>query len=341
MAIRTSWNNAASGQPDYDAQDLRGLINPFLSSGLYNSANKVRGGVLLTDGEDLRVVAPGNYTYQVKVGRAVIPATTAGEGSFTFYNDATFNGTLVTADTLPRLDAIYIRALSAEFGDTITGGVTGMIGVVKGTPASSPTTPGIPANSLLVGVIRVPTAGNPTTLERDAREWLTAPGGVVNTTEALLAGLLQRVPVGQLALCADTNRLYTRGPSAWVMLADPSSGNWTNLTLNPNYGTQDMTPQVKRVGDWVSCRGSFKRTAGGAISINGTPDPALVNIPVGFRPSGGNRIFTCAAVNSGGSREHQSVRAILGTNGNIIFDGWSGDANWPTWIDLSNISYYV
>src|SRR5690606_11969406 len=161
MAVRTTWNNAVEGQPDYDEQDLRNLLNAFLSTGDATSSNKVVGGILRTgQGEDLRVSTNGTYNFTVKPGRAAVPATARGQGAFTVYNDTetSFPIEEVADATYSRLDSVYIRAFSPALGDAETGGE---IGIVYGNFASVPTAPAIPDNSIRLAVIEVPPAGNP------------------------------------------------------------------------------------------------------------------------------------------------------------------------------------
>lgn len=341
MAIRTTWNNATGdpGEPTYDEQDLRTLINAIMSSGDARSATKVRGGVLFTDGADLQVVAPGDYTFTVRAGRAVIPAESGGEGSFTAYVDASETHDIEQAahSTYSRFDSVYIRAKSEALGDDENGGE---IGIVYGTPQATPTAPSIPQNSLLLAVLRVPPAGGVISVDRDARKRLTAPGGVmVVGSESDLSNSLQEASLGTIAATMSPLRLYIRNESSWVQLVDPNSSAWQNVNIAANYTVQTEVPQIKRVGEIVYMRGNFRRTSGN-IALNG--GNALITIQSGleaYRP-GNRRMFVCAAAGANSSNAaYGRVMAVVNTNGGITFQGINTGTDWASWVDLSAISY--
>src|SRR5690606_34122859 len=333
MAVRTTWNNAVEGQPDYDEQDLRNLLNAFLSTGDATSSNKVVGGILRTgQGEDLRVSTNGTYNFTVKPGRAVVPATAGGEGAFTVYNDTetSFPIEEVADATYSRLDSVYIRAFSPALGDAETGGE---IGIVYGNFASVPTAPAIPDNSIRLAVIEVPPAGNPVSVQTDTRRWLAAPGGaLVASSSSELENYRQGAIVGQLAVLTNPYSLYVRDTTAWRLLVTSASSTWQNLQLNPNYTNQAEYPQVKKVGDYVQWRGNFKRKS----DYIGLPNETtmLVRIPSSlpdYMPTG-RRIFLLPCDGPG-----RQVRAIVNTDGTVSFD--AGDNSGVSWIDLSPIGY--
>src|SRR5690606_37629287 len=332
--VRTTWNNAVEGHPDYDEQDLRNLLNAFLSTGDATSSNKVAAGILRTGlWEDLRVSTNGTYNFIVKPGRAVVPATAGGEVAFTVYNDTetSFPIEEVADATYSRLDSVYIRAFSPALGDAETGGE---IGIVYGNFASVPTAPAIPDNSIRLAVIEVPPAGNPVSVQTDTRRWLAAPGGaLVASSPAELERYRQGAVVGQLAVLTNPYSLYVRATTTWRLLVTSASSSWQNLQLNSNYTDAGDIPQVKKTGDYVQWKGNFKRTSGNI----GLPNTSwLVRIPTSlpeYMPTG-RRFFLLACDGPG-----RQIRAELATDGTVKFstEGSSG----VQWIDLSPIGYYI
>jgi len=84
---------------------------------------------------------------------SIIGTTTTDMGVYTTYNDASQVLTITAADpTNPRIDRVVITVRDAYY----TGAFNDVIfQVVAGTPASSPTAPAIPANSISLATIAV------------------------------------------------------------------------------------------------------------------------------------------------------------------------------------------
>ena len=192
-------------------------------------------------GNDFAVTAQStpNMTVQVAAGQAWVQGTSTGtisgiyvgqQGSYFALSDAPTTVTIATANpTNPRIDLIYLRILDTAFGDASNSAI---IGVVTGTPASSPSVPALPANALDLAHVRVNanvtsiTNSNISFSGRDGggNNLVTraiAAGTVLMTTEAALPSASARNPqIGQLALAADTYTLYTY----------LGGGNWAALT---------------------------------------------------------------------------------------------------------------
>jgi len=89
----------------------------------------------------------------VASGWGAIVSSTANAGVYTFYNDATTNLTVTTADpSNPRIDRVVVTVNDSAYSGA-TNNVT--FTVVAGTPAASPTAPATPTNSISLATIAV------------------------------------------------------------------------------------------------------------------------------------------------------------------------------------------
>lgn len=96
---------------------------------------------------------PG-MSVQIASGWAAIVGTTqANMGVYTAYNDAAATATIATANaTNPRIDLVCLTVNDAYYTGSTNNVV---INVVTGTPASSPTVPATPANSIALAKVAV------------------------------------------------------------------------------------------------------------------------------------------------------------------------------------------
>lgn len=94
-----------------------------------------------------------NMSVNVASGWGAIVSSTANAGVYTFYNDATNNLTITTADpTNPRIDRVVVTVNDSAYSGA-TNNVT--FTVVAGTPAASPSAPATPSNSISLATIAV------------------------------------------------------------------------------------------------------------------------------------------------------------------------------------------
>jgi hypothetical protein len=98
--------------------------------------------------------SPAGMSVRVAAGWAAIVGTTqANMGVYTTYNDATQVLTVTTADpTNPRIDRVVVTVQDAYYSGAFNDVI---FQVVAGTPASSPTAPATPANSISLATIAV------------------------------------------------------------------------------------------------------------------------------------------------------------------------------------------
>lgn len=143
-------------------------------------------GILGSSSLAVTAQAVPNMTVAIAAGwGAVIGTTQANMGVYQFYNDASTNVTITTANpTNPRIDRVV-----ATISDAYYSGLLNQVAfsVVAGTPAASPSAPAIPANSISLATIAVAagatsiTAGNIT----DTRSQVTT--NLVDTASFITA----------------------------------------------------------------------------------------------------------------------------------------------------------
>lgn len=117
----------------------------------------LRGQAGVIAAADMAVTQFGtpNMSVNVAAGKAVVDGTqsSAAQGSYLVYNDATVNLTIGAADaTNPRNDLVVAQVRDAEYSGANNDW---LLAVIQGTPAPSPVDPIVPANSLTLARVRV------------------------------------------------------------------------------------------------------------------------------------------------------------------------------------------
>lgn len=192
----------------YDADsgnDIRNstVTSVFLDTGIVTGSGVaigVRGGV--TGGAGL-VVGPGTgMTVTVQPGSFVVPnsaSAVAGGYAATLASQGTL--TVATADpSNPRLDIVC-----AYVNDTGTSASAGAVEIITGTPASSPSAPSAPANSITLAQVTVPAAATSISSGNiaDSRPFTVAVGGVLVAPKGTVPGY-----VGMLAYDKASGSFY-------------------------------------------------------------------------------------------------------------------------------------
>lgn len=111
-------------------------------------------GIIGTSSLEVTQNSPAGMSVRVASGWAAIVGTTqANMGTYVGYNDGTVVLGLTTADpTNPRIDRVCMTVNDAYYSGSLNNVV---LQVVAGTPASSPSAPATPANSISLATIAV------------------------------------------------------------------------------------------------------------------------------------------------------------------------------------------
>jgi hypothetical protein len=201
-----SWLQAGSYPAESDRQVQQAL---YATTGIIGSSS-----LAVTQN------SPAGMSVLVAAGwGAIIGTTQANMGAYTFYNDATSTLTVTTADpTNPRIDRVVVTVRDAYY----TGAFNDVIfQVLAGTPASSPSAPAIPANSISLATIAVGAAvtqintANITDTREDVTTNLPAP--------QLNFGVNTQTGTTYTTVLADNGKLVTQ-----------SNGSAITTTIAPN-----------------------------------------------------------------------------------------------------------
>lgn len=184
-----------------------------------------RGGV--RGAADMKVAAQGspNMTVAVAAGLAFVLGTqNAFQGLYTVPNDASVNVTITAAHaTLVRWDLIVVRVQDQFYSGASN---TATIEVVTGTASASPTDPALPANSLVIGRVRVAAAATSITnaMIDDIRTWTASLGGYVLCLSTNRPTASDGLAIYEI----DTDRAYIYNGTTWMVVSD--SGVWQTYT---------------------------------------------------------------------------------------------------------------
>lgn len=161
----------------------------------------------------LLVSAGAGRSVDVALGEVFVNGTQNQllQGCYHVINDATVNVPLAVADPAnPRDDLIIARVYDQEYGD---GTSAGAIEVVTGVPAVAPAEPAVPANSFVLGKVRVGAgvvsivAGNITDRRYLVGEWTTFTP-TFGTTAAAGLSVGNGTIVGRYRRLGDTAAIY-------------------------------------------------------------------------------------------------------------------------------------
>lgn len=146
MALRTppSWLQNGSHPAENDRLTMQAIFNTTGVIGLTAAPTSLQ----------VTQNSPAGMSVIVKSGWAAIVGTTqANMGVYSAYNDADAIATITTANpSNPRIDRICLTVSDAYYSGSSN---TVAINVVAGTPATSPTAPSTPANSISLATVAV------------------------------------------------------------------------------------------------------------------------------------------------------------------------------------------
>ena len=177
MAVITPWAiNAEVGAPVYDAQNLRRIFSALMAGG--DTATSVRSGIV--DAAALEVTLDGS-TIDVAAGTCLIdspegPYVTGLSADSIAADFVDGVNTLDPADvTDDRIDIVVFRVFDDDHDSS--GVRAGFVEYIAGTAAPAPVAPVVPARSLLLATIDVPSSGTGSPAVTDEREltWARQP----------------------------------------------------------------------------------------------------------------------------------------------------------------------
>lgn len=302
-------------------QNPYALQNGSHSASLFRAASYspfLAGGIVAPSEYAVSAQSTPNMSVQVAGGRAWIPGTqvsnVSGQGFSTqagyfALNDAPATVTIATANaTNPRIDTVYVAVNDSFYSGTNNNAV---IGVVTGTPASSPVAPAAPSNSLTLATVAV--AANATSITNSnisngttASLLTVARGGFdpVLSTARPTTGLYAGYPIYE----TDTGRRYTYSGTAWQyaggnpppIVAVTLQGGWTAYPGAAPGVYKDASGLVHFVGGVVNSSSYNPNSAAASVCQlpSGYYDPNLTQAVMFSLNAGGVVIY--GQITSGG-----------------------------------------
>lgn len=309
----------------YAGNDLR-LILSAMGGALGGPGNPlgVASGVRPGVGSPLAVTVASGLTVNVNTGYAVIQGSAAlNAGVYEAILDSSAPLTCTAADTVnARIDLVCVT-----INDLGTSSSTAVVQIVTGTPASSPSAPATPSNSIALAQITV--AANATTLTSgnisDQRTYYVAAGGIRPVTSPAFyptvgngSMYLIDLSTGRMKWYNGSNVLAPKvaafGPSYGALgthggLGTPTVVSSTNVTVDGNTDVRLTVTfgwiNTAGVGSGNGCTLAVKRGTTQIGSINKYATAADSNIDGGSfifydpAPAAGTYTYNFTIVNQG------------------------------------------
>lgn len=263
--------------PHYTAQQFRQGQAATHGGG----ANRRLGGR-----SGFRVDTPSNILTATSTTWTLVPCAAMIDAGFATYQgmygwstDANVTGSVTAADaTNPRKDIVYIQVNDSSAGDG-SGALTANVSYLAGTPGVTPSAPGLPARSFLVGTITVPQSGggSPTVALNTAR--YASAGAILPVADSTERTALTGYE-GLIVDQKDVDRLYRHNGTRWGQVSEVELGH----SITGTGGTLAASPS------WSDLLVVTATSLGGEVTVS--YNVTLVNANSGAHRSAAIRV-TC------------------------------------------------
>jgi hypothetical protein len=261
------------------------------------SANQIGGGVF-PGGGAMAVSAGSGMAVVVAAGYCSVPnSTSATQGGYMTGTMTSASLTLNAADpTNYRIDLIAVTV-----NDSGTPSSNAVVAVTTGTPASSPSAPSLPGNSISLAHVLVPpgsasiSTGNIT----DERSYVVAPGGLLP------------IPSSSVAPAAPAWQLFYDIAAGAVVQGSGTAGSTAPLTLLP--WSPVVSVQTANVND-SGAKGVLTAITTASITVDGSTDIEIYYKWTGLKASGSVPLLCTMQVAIDGTVLDQAVISIPSTS---------------------------
>ena len=276
-AVNPPW--ACQGRTDHPAALVRMSQASLRFGNMALGATVPVGGVHAQYGQALAISGLASMNVQVGTGVAVMPSSTAWNGTYTGYNTASFNLAIAAASTTQwRTDLVY--AVTTDPGDNTANW---NVAVATGTfSSSSPgTTPTLPNNAIPLALVRVVpnmTVTNGAGTVVDSRVFLPLDGPWPTTSAAAPVGGTQ--PDGTMWYETDTDQvgILVNGTKQYFLTGSaPDTMHTSTAFVN---GWTGIIAYIRSQDGWVDFSANI------ATSPFGTDNQNFWNIPTGYQATG-------------------------------------------------------
>jgi hypothetical protein len=260
------------------------------------SANEIGGGVF-PGGGAMAVSAGSGMAVVVAAGLCCVPSSlSALQGGYLTGTMTSASLTLAAADPSSyRIDVIAVTVTDTGVSSDA------VVAVTTGTPASSPSAPSLPANSIALAQVLVPpgsssiSTGNVT----DERSYVVAPGGVLP------------IPSSSVAPAAPAWQLFYDIAAGAVVQGSGTAGSTAPLTLLP--WAPVVSVQTSNVTD-SAAKGVLTPITTASITVDGSTDVELYYKWTGFKVSGSAPLLVTMQVAIDSTVLDQAVISIPSTS---------------------------
>jgi hypothetical protein len=228
-----------------------------------------------------------------------------------------------------RIDTIIVRIQDSAYSGASN---TATIESVTGTAAASPVAPSLPANSIALADVLIPSGDTQYTDSQitDRRSYCSV--GIIPVRNS--SDRPTPAYTGMTIMQLDNYTMYTYTGTAWEVPG--SAAAWTTFPFAANYVdaaglTGAPAAAYRVVGNRVDLRGSVRHTATSNLSGSAI---VVGTLPVGARPTGTNLSFGVA---QWGTANPPIARREIMANGNVSLQA----IYTATWISLDGISFYT
>lgn len=277
-AVNPPW--ACQGRIDHPAQLFRMALAGLNPGMMAVGATSPGGGVNPYFGQAMQVTGLASLNVQIGTGLISIPSTTAWNGMYVGYNNATFN-VVIPAVSTTQWRSDYIAAVMTDPGDnTAAWNVVDIPGAFSSSAPGA--LPALPANAIPLAIVRVVpnmtvTNGGGTVVDARAYSGLQGPIITTSTTRPPLT-----MPNGTMWYETDTQAIgvIINGAYRYLPFMNAAIDGWHTLAVGSGFSAAsgEMAPRYRKLSTGlISIQGAITFPSAGSYNSVG-----FATLPSGY-----------------------------------------------------------